>query len=57
MGRGYLELMAGASTQGGAFARAESGFRVSENAALFGFGQADRSGAMAGIGARLEFSR
>lgn len=52
---GYVEAMAGLSTASGAFGRLEAGYRPLTNLGLFGFGQLDRSGYQAGVGARLTF--
>ena len=57
VGTGYAEITAGVahSWQAGldAFVRGEIGIKPRENVDLFGFAQADRAGAQAGVGARV----
>lgn len=60
-GSGYAELLAGARSAAGgleAYGRAEAGWRPTENASLFGFGEAAISPGLgpswqAGVGARV----
>ena len=55
VGAGFVEARAGFSSALGAFGRVEAGFRPVENVGMFGFGQADRFGVQAGVGARVTF--
>jgi len=52
---GYVEAQAGWASQSGPFGRLEAGYRPGENVGLFGFGQAQRRGWQAGVGARVTF--
>lgn len=58
-GAAFIEATAGVSAPfGGAlnpFARVEAGVHPTERLDLFGFGQADRFGVQAGVGARVTF--
>lgn len=52
---GFAQAMVGASSTSGPFARVEAGVRPWERLAGFGFGEVNRDGWQAGVGARVEF--
>jgi hypothetical protein len=53
--KGYLEALAGVSSDAGPFARLEAGYRPFTNLGLFSFAEWTPSSAQAGAGARLTF--
>jgi len=55
VGHGYFEAQAGWATGAGAYGRLEAGWRPLQPLGLFGFGQVDARGRMAGVGARVTF--
>lgn len=52
---GYLEAQAGWSSEAGSFGRVEAGYRPLTNLGVFGFGQVDQFGPMAGLGFRITY--
>jgi hypothetical protein len=56
VGRGFVDVHAGVSSELGAFGRVEAGFKPAQDLDLFGFGEASTGdGVQAGIGARFSF--
>ena len=58
VGRGSLELLAGATTTSGGFLRLEAGYKPMQNLSLFGYAQASMGawGRSAEVGAGLKVS-
>jgi hypothetical protein len=54
-GTGYVQLDATFDLDDGAVGRLEAGLRPFRDTTIFAFGQLDRSGPSAGVGARWDF--